>query len=128
MTAGRYDILAEHRARTVAEKAEQQIEQLSTSVEDLHTQITQLCVVDCARRTPNTFPMKVTITRGTLQLTLDECSANDLIEVLRALPAEPAPVAPITWPVAPTLPYEPWQPYTPPGTVIYRTTTGDRTS
>lgn len=42
MTAGRYDILAEHRARTVAEKAEQQIEQLSTSVEDLHTQVTQL--------------------------------------------------------------------------------------
>jgi len=69
--------------------------------------------------------MKVTITRGNLQLTLDECSANDLVEVLRALPAE---AAPITWPVTPTLPYEPWQPYTPPGTITYRTTTSDRIS
>lgn len=73
--------------------------------------------------------MKVTITRGNLQLTLDECSANDLIEVLRALPAESAP---ITWPVTPALPYVPWDPhvdpclpYAPPGTVLYRTVTSD---
>ena len=39
MSAGRYDILAEHRARTVAEKAEQQIEQLSMSVDELRTQL-----------------------------------------------------------------------------------------
>lgn len=72
--------------------------------------------------------MKVTITRGNLQLTLDECSANDLVEVLRALPTE---AAPITWPVAPMYPH-PVVPWYDPGTttpgIVYRTITSDRTS
>ena len=76
--------------------------------------------------------MKVTITRGSLQLTLDECSATELADILRALPPE-APA--FTWPVTPTTPYvpaSPWQPGTvpwyDPTTVYLKTiTTSDRT-
>lgn len=76
--------------------------------------------------------MKVTITRGSLQLTLDECSATELADVLRALPPE-APA--FTWPVTPTIPHVPtihWQPAThpwyDPGVVYLKTiTTSDNT-
>lgn len=71
--------------------------------------------------------MRAKIASGSIVVELNDCSASDVTEVLKALPAEVAPTF-VPWPSLPVAPTYPGQVSPYPGQRTYRTVTGDTTA